>query len=226
MNQTLIKIKNLNFSLDGISILENINFYVEQGDYLAILGPNGSGKTTLMKLITGATELSYEGNIDFFKMDRTQIGYLPQLIVSLEKRFPATVQEIVMTGLLGKERFSIFSNQKCKKKVNEILTELEILHLRDKNITELSGGQRQRVLFARSLVSNPLLLILDEPTSALDPMIRKDFYSLIKKLNEEKGVTILLVSHDIESVLNNCDKILYLDKSILFFDKCEKFGGI
>lgn len=225
MNKLLISVKKLTLDIEKNRILDDVSFDVREGEYIAIVGPNGSGKSTLVKLITGALKQSFGGKIDYLNIEKNDIGYLPQMNSRKERNFPGTVREIVSTGLLSKKHFTMGFRNRQFEEVDEILKTLEIFNLKEKGIRELSGGQEQRVLLARAMASEPKVLFLDEPTSALDPNIRNEFYSLLKKLNREKGITIILVSHDLESVLNNADKILYLDTKVVFFGNRNDYGG-
>ena len=217
----IITVDNLNFKYGRNEVLKNISFEVEEGDYVGIVGPNGSGKTTLIKILLGLIN-SYEGQIHQNIVDRNSIGYVPQKGVTNDRLFPATVKEIVITGLLSKKRGTKFYSKEDYNRVDTILNKLKIEDLKDKKIGNLSGGQQQRVLLARAMVSSPSILILDEPTSALDPEIREEFYKLLKELNKE-NVTIILVSHDILSIEKYISKILYLDKKLVFYGSYEDF---
>ncbi|QQY79373.1 zinc transport system ATP-binding protein [Keratinibaculum paraultunense] len=220
---SIITVKNLNFSFGKTQILKDINFQVEEGDYVAIVGPNGSGKTTLIKILLGLID-SYEGEIKFKQgiVDKNLIGYLPQNIMERDRLFPATVKEIVATGLLSQKGIFKFYSDEDYKKVDNILKKLRIEDLKDRKIGSLSGGQLQRTLLARALVSNPKILFLDEPTSALDPKIREDFYNILNEINRE-GITIIFVSHDIFSIRKYVNKVLYLNREIIFYGSYDEF---
>lgn len=222
----LLEIKNVSVKYGKFEAIKNVSFTVEQGDYIGIAGPNGSGKTTLIKAILGILPVS-EGHIRFLKEKENGnfIGYVPQKNSASETYFPATVKEIVSTGLLSSKRGIKIISKIDYARVDAILDKLHILELRDKNIGSLSGGQYQRVLLARALVNEPGLIILDEPTSALDPLIRDELYSLLGELNSGSGITILLVSHDIGSIGKYTKKMLYLDTSLVFFGNYSDFCG-
>lgn len=218
-----LSVKNLCFAYGRNYVLENINFNLSAGDYLAIIGPNGSGKTTLIKLLLGlldpsAGEIKYQPNL----LNQGALSYIPQRSPNHDQLFPATVQEIVATGLLASKRRFKFYTKKDYQAVDAILRKLRIEDLKLRKISSLSGGQQQRVLLARSMVSEPRLLILDEPTSALDPEIRESFYRILQDLNSE-GVTIILISHDLSSVDKYIDKILFLDRTVIYFGPYANF---
>lgn len=209
----LIESKDVCVSFGKMIALDKVNFSVDSNDYLAIVGPNGSGKTTLMRALLGLIETSNGEFVFSSDFSRNQIGYLPQKGFNHDKHFPASVYEIIMTGL---DRESL-RNKDVNKEIIELSKKLGIETLLKKRIGYLSGGQQQRVLLARALVNKPKLLILDEPTSALDPTIREDFYQLIKKLHQDENVSIILISHDLSSVSLYATHILYLDQKVVFY---------
>ncbi|HLR33957.1 MAG TPA: metal ABC transporter ATP-binding protein [Tissierellales bacterium] len=223
MMNNIITIKDLNFNYGKNKVLKDISFEVEKGDYIGIVGPNGSGKTTLIKILLGLIKHS-KGQIKFNHdiLGKNSIGYVPQKGVMNDRLFPATVKEIVATGLLLEKTGAKFYSKDDYERVDRTLDKLNIEKLKDKKIGNLSGGQQQRVLLARAMVANPSILILDEPTSALDPGIREEFYSILKELNDE-NVTIILVSHDIVSIEKYVNKILYLNNRIIFYGSYNDF---
>lgn len=223
-----LKVKELSFSYDNNLALDRVSFEISQGDFVALAGPNGAGKTTLIKIILGL-ETSSQGEIKILgedlknKIPWSKIGYLPQRINNFNQLFPATVREIISLGLLAEKKYPKKINHNDQKRINEILKLLKISDLENKSINNLSGGQQQRVFLARALVSNPELLIMDEPSNALDPKMRADFFELIKKLNREKGVTIIMITHDTSQAGQYADKLLYLDKKLIFFGEFADF---
>jgi zinc transport system ATP-binding protein len=224
LKSIILTADNITLKYGRHEVLTDASFTVEAGDYIGIVGPNGSGKTSLMKAMLGLItptggKFSYAGEV----RDNRFIGYLPQKVISGDPLFPAKVREVVAMGLLSSKGFPKHLSQEDYKKVDDILSRLKIGNLAEKKIGNLSGGQQQRVLLARALVSSPRLLILDEPTSALDPKVRENFYSILKELNEQDGVTILLVSHDIGSIGQYTKKMLYLDRTVVFFGTYEDF---
>ncbi len=209
-------------------ILQDISFIVEKDDYIALAGPNGAGKTTLVKTILGLLDI-YRGRAEvlgqdikvFDRWDR--IGYLPQRVSAFNPLFPATVKEVVGLGLLSKKRFPKKFTKDDQVKIGQTLELMDLSDLRDKLIGELSGGQQQRAFLARSLVSDPELLILDEPSTALDPPSRQSFFELLKRLNRSRGITIILITHDISQIGEYANKLLYLDKRIVFYGSFADF---
>lgn len=210
---TLIKCENLSLAYDNKLVLNNVNFEITKGDYLCIVGDNGAGKSTLLKALLKLKTLK-SGNI-INNLKTQELGYLAQTTL-IQKDFPASVKEVILSGTLSKQGFSFFYTKAQKKLADENMEKLGILEFKDKSIQELSGGQLQRVLLARALCASETILLLDEPTASLDPLISEEFYQLIKKLNDE-GLTIVMVSHDIDSTLKYANKILHLKNEQLFF---------
>lgn len=223
-----VSIDKLSFKYNSTHILNDISFNIWAGDYIGLVGPNGSGKTTLIKIIAGIATAS-KGSVRLFGKPPTyfkdchKVGYLPQRLKFFNPHFPATVKEVVTSGLLSKKKFPKRIKQTDKSATNKALELMNITNIKDKLIGELSGGQQQRVLVARAIVSEPEILILDEPTVALDPESRENFFQLLKFLNKNNNVTIILVTHDIGSIGKYASKLLYLDKNIIFYGSFEDF---
>ncbi len=211
---TAVEVKNLYFKYDKEWVLEDINFSLEDKEFMAIIGPNGGGKTTLLKLLLGFLnpvkgEIKIYGKIP--KENREIIGYVPQH-TNFSLDLPITVFDIVLQGRLKKGKF--FYDNLDKEKAKEILQTLNIYELKNKKIKDLSGGQRQKVLIARALVSEPKILIMDEPTSAIDPTGQKEILDLIESFE----VTRIVVSHDIKILLRDVDKIAYIHKKAVIHE--------
>ena len=197
----------------------NINFEINEGDYLYILGENGSGKSTLMKCILGLEKV-VGGSITYGdNLKQKEIGYLPQQTL-IQRDFPATVQEIVMSGCLNRVGWHPFFGRKEKELAMEAMQKLEITDLAKRSYPELSGGQQQRVLLARALCATRKALLLDEPVTGLDPFAQEQLYALIYKINKEEKTTIIMVSHDIEAAKKYATHILHIGKEKCVF--CTK----
>ena len=226
----ILSVKDLCFNYGLIEVLCGITFAVEPGDYLALAGPNGAGKTTLVKTILGLTE-RYRGTVELFGRrpeqlrDTWRVGYLPQRVTAFNPLFPATVREVVGLGLMSRKSFPRRLNRHDAARVRLALELMTITDLKDRLVGNLSGGQQQRVFLARALVSDPELLILDEPSTALDAQSREDFFELLLRLNRERKMAIILISHDISTVGHYASRLLYLDKHVVydgrFADFCE-----
>lgn len=211
-----LKCTNLTLGYNSKVILENLNFEVEKGDYLCILGENGSGKTTLMKTLLHLLK-PISGTIQTGDgLLKDEIGYLPQQ-TDVQKDFPASVKEIVLSGCQSRCGKRFWYNKEEKKLASDVMEKLEISNLSKKCYRELSGGQQQRVLLARALCATQKMLLLDEPITGLDPQATEEMYSLIKKLNEN-GITIIMISHDVEAALKYAKHVLHIGKTVFFGD--------
>ena len=224
----IIKIKNVSIRYGQTEAIQNVSLVIESGDFIGLAGPNGAGKTTLVRAILGLAPI-FQGHIELFgKMsdrfsDWKKIGYLPQKSAAINILFPATVNEVVMLGLLAQKKWpkKIFKNDQLR--INETLLELGISNLKKRMFSELSGGQQQKVLLARALVAKPEVLIFDEPSTALDPESRDSFFQLLQKLNKENGIAIVLITHDTGYIGRYANKLLYIDKHLIYFGKFSEF---
>ena len=218
----IIEAERLTYTIAGAEAVSHLTFSVNAGDYVGIVGPNGSGKTTLMKLLLGLIKPG-SGNVSIFGTDPLvfkewrKIGYIPQKLISGTAGFPATVKEIVEMGLLAGKKTPKRITVDDGKKVQEVLQTLNIFDLRKKLIGNLSGGQQQRVFLARALVNAPELIILDEPTAAVDASTSEKFMLLVSELCREKHVTVMHVTHDIANIGKYANKLLYIDKKLVFY---------
>ena len=218
---SLISCKNICLSYENNKVITDLSFTVEAGDYLCIVGENGSGKSTLVKAMLGLKETS-SGHLHFGEgLKKGEIGYLPQQTTA-QKDFPASVFEVVISGCAADKR-SIFYTRKHKELAYENMKKLDILSLEKKCFRELSGGQQQRVLLARALCATKKLLLLDEPVTGLDPVVTGELYSLIRSINKDYGITVIMVSHDLHSALKNASHILHLSKNKEFFGTTEDY---
>ena len=214
-----LSVRDLSLGYDAHSIVEGLNFTVNAGDYLCIVGENGSGKSTLMKtLLRLQAPLSGEILIGD-GLQNNEIGYLPQQTV-VQKDFPASVREIVLSGCQGRCGLRPFYNKEEKKLAEENMDRMGIKDLANRCYRELSGGQQQRVLLARALCATRKILLLDEPVSGLDPKVTAEMYELIAELNKE-GITIIMISHDIEAAVRYASHILHIGKKLFFGTRDE-----
>ena len=218
----LIECKNLTAGYEGMPVVKNLSFNVSAGDYLCIVGENGSGKSTLMKTLLGLRS-PLCGEIIFGDgLKQTEIGYLPQQTAA-QKDFPATVREVVLSGCLGRKGLSPFYSKADKKQCDDNIELLGITHIAHRSYRNLSGGQQQRVLLARALCATKKLLLLDEPVSGLDPIVTAEMYEIISKLNREQGVTIIMISHDLQGALKYGTKILHMESGAYFFGSTAEY---
>ena len=212
--------QNLTVGYDGRTVLQGLNFEVNPGDYICIVGENGSGKSTLMKTILGlqapigGTILTGDG------LRKNEIGYLPQQ-TQAQKDFPASVREIVLSGCQGRCGSRPFYSKEEKRLAEENIGKMGIGSLTKRCYRELSGGQQQRVLLARALCATRKMLLLDEPVSGLDPKVMAEMYERIEKLNREEGITVMMISHDISAALRYASHILHIGDSVFFGTKAD-----
>jgi len=218
--KNIIEVKNVSFSYNGKEdVLENITLAIHQGDYIGFVGPNGSGKTTLFKIMLNLLVPS-SGSIKLFGQDiRTfkdwqKIGYVPQKIANFDANFPATVYEVVLMGRYSNKKLFQQTAKEDGKAVKEALLKVDMREYKDRLIGDLSGGQQQRVFIARALVNSPEVIFLDEPTAGIDRKNQDDFYALLQKLNKELGITLALVSHDIERLTREVMHIACIDRTL------------
>ena len=245
----LINCQNLSLGYEGRAVVQGVSFAVQSGDYLWVVGENGSGKTTLIKGILRLLA-PLAGSIVFGSgLARGRIGYLSQQSVS-NKDFPAGVREIVLSGNLGGMGLRPFYSREEKHFAEAAMEQLGIKNLAKKCFGELSGGQQRRVLLARALVSaradkpdgneqttenqSSRLLVLDEPAAGLDPLVTVEVYDLLKTLNEQTGITMIMVSHDTRAAAQYANRILHIEGGTGFFcetseylesDRGKKFFG-
>ena len=212
----LLKCEKLCLGYEGSVVAENLNFTVSSGDYLYILGENGSGKSTLIKALLGLKpQLSGEINL-CGDVGRNEIGYLPQQTI-VQRDFPASVREIVQSGCINRCGLRPFYNKAEKKLAADMMKKLEISDLANRCYRELSGGQQQRVLLARALCAAKKMILLDEPVTGLDPKASAEMYELIESLNKKDGMTVIMVSHDMNAAVKYASHILHLGGKQLFF---------
>ena len=200
---------------DGKEILENISFSVNSGDYLCIVGENGSGKSTLMKTLLGLQAPIRGQVLTGYGLKQNEIGYLPQQ-TEVQKDFPASVREIVLSGCQGRCGLRPFYNRTEKQLAEEAMAKLGISELKTRCYRELSGGQQQRVLLSRALCATRKMLLLDEPVSGLDPKVSAELYHIIEDLNSRDGITVIMISHDIETAIQYASHILHIGKKLFW----------
>lgn len=218
----LIECKELTAGYEGTPVVKDLSFTVSAGDYLCIVGENGSGKSTLMKTLLGLRS-ALSGEIIFADgLKQKEIGYLPQQTAA-QKDFPATVREVVLSGCLGRKGLSPFYSKADKKLCDDNIELLGISGIARRSYRNLSGGQQQRVLLARALCATKKLLLLDEPVSGLDPMVTAEMYEIISRLNRENGVTIIMISHDLQGALRYGTKILHMESGAYFFGTTTEY---
>lgn len=219
----IFECKDVTLGYENKVVAKNLNFKIDQGDYLCVVGENGTGKSTLIKTLLGLIKpLNGEVIANVQGKNHKGVGYLPQQ-TQAQKDFPASVWEVVLSGVLNNDHRCPFYNKKDKAEAEKNMERLNILDLKKRCYRELSGGQQQRVLLARALCATDSVLILDEPVTGLDPAASMEFYETIKDLNKKENVTIIMVSHDIKNALNYATHILHLEQENDFFGTVEEY---
>ena len=222
MKKAVITCQNISLGYENMTVLEKVSFELNEGDYLCVVGENGAGKSTLIKCLAGLKKPT-EGEIVFSSgISRSDVGYLPQQ-TAIQRDFPASVREVVMSGCLNHSRLIPFYTKADRERAARHMEELGITELADRSYRELSGGQQQRVLLARALCASEKLLILDEPVTGLDPIVTAEIYAIIKEVNQKYHMTIIMVSHDVKTAVRNANKILHLKHTALFFGSTEEY---
>ncbi len=214
--------KDVVLGYEGNVVVRHLNFEVNRGDYLCIVGENGSGKSTLIKALLHL-KAPMSGTICMGDgLEADGIGYLPQQTV-VQKDFPASVQEIVRSGCIGRYGWKPFYGKKEKELAAAHMERLGITHLSQRCYRELSGGQQQRVLLARALCATRYMLLLDEPVSGLDPAAVQEMYGLLAELNQKENITIIMVSHDVQAAVTYASHILHVSEEPRFFGTKEAY---
>jgi len=218
----LITCRRAVFAYEGNTVVDGLDFEVNERDYLCIVGENGSGKTTLMKGLLGLMRPK-SGKIEMGDgLKPTEIGYLPQQL-SAQKNFPASAFEVVLSGRLGSRGMCPFYSKNDRQTALDNMERLGVLNLRKKSFRELSGGQQQRVLLSRALCATQKLILLDEPVSGLDPLVTLELYRAIQSLGRDIGITIIMISHDVHAAVQYASHILHLQNKQIFFGPTNEY---
>ncbi|MFS1517897.1 metal ABC transporter ATP-binding protein [Bacillus sp. SM2101] len=230
-NVPILEIGDLTFGYEQENVLEDINLVMPQGAFLGLVGPNGSGKSTLLKCILGLIKPQF-GSIRLFGTEIHKfknwhkIGFVSQKANSFNSGFPATVLEVVLSGLTSKVGLLRFFSKEHKLAAAKAIASVGMSQYTNRNIGELSGGQQQRVFIARAIVSDPSLLILDEPTVGVDATNVQSFYNMLEDLNQNLGISLLLVTHDIGTITDKVSHVACLNKTLHFHGKTEQFESL
>ena len=218
----LITLRDVTIAFEGVPAVEHVSYQVNRGDYMVIIGENGSGKSTLMRAMLGLVH-PCAGTVRYGDgLKRNQIGYLPQQ-TAVQRDFPASVEEVVLSGCINQLGSRFFYGKNLQRKAHEKMALLDIENLSEKPYRTLSGGQQQRVLLARALCATDALLLLDEPVTGLDPGSTQELYGLIRRLNREHGVSVVMVSHDLHGSMADANKVLVVDRGVSFCGSIEEY---
>lgn len=226
--KNVLELNNVSFRYGDNEVLKDISFVVPEGDYLGVIGPNGAGKTTLLKIILGLLQPA-TGSAKLFGKDVrkfkewSRIGYVPQKATNFDAGFPATVEEVVLMGRYAGKGLLKAVNQIDRDFVREALELVDMWNYRNRIIGDLSGGQQQRVFIARALAAKPEVIFLDEPTTGIDEVASESFYALLKKLNQELKMTVILISHDVDMVVKEAKHVACVDRVLVCHDQASEF---
>ena len=218
----LITLKDVTIAFEGIVAVENVRVSIDKGDYLVIVGENGSGKSTLIRAILGLVRPQKGRVIYGGGLTKNQIGYLPQQTVA-QRDFPASVGEVVLSGCINRMGRRLFFASQQKQLAEEKMRLLDIEKLRKQSYRTLSGGQQQRVLLARALCATDSILLLDEPVTGLDPDATEELYGIIRRLNREHGVAIVMVSHDLHGSMRDAKNVLVMNHGVDFLGSVQDY---
>ncbi|MCQ2381165.1 MAG: metal ABC transporter ATP-binding protein [Acidaminococcaceae bacterium] len=222
----IISLKNLSFDYGDGWVFHKLNIDIEEGDFVAVIGANGAGKSTLLKMLAHLVKPT-EGTIEYYGTDITQfkdwgkIGYVPQGFGKSMQDFPISVEEVIATGLLKPQKTFQRHNEEDRKEIEKVV---KFFHLQDfgkRRMGELSGGQQQKVFLARAMVKQPRILLLDEPATAIDTHAKEELYAYLQQINQEAGVTIVMVSHDLELAAASAKSALCLDHGVCFWGEVQ-----
>ncbi len=225
-----VEIKNLWFSYGCHPVLKGVSLTVTAGEAVGITGPNGSGKTTLVRLMVGqlqplAGDISILGHGVSGAGWRRRVSYVPQKAVHFNRGFPATVMEVVLSGRTGRRGLFRGFDASDRGAAEEALRALDIYSLKEHPLFSLSGGQQQRVFIARALAADPELLIMDEPTAGLDPSASRKLCRMLKKVNRERNLTLIIITHDLECAAGLISRRICLEPAPCGRDSCEMISA-
>ncbi len=226
--KNIIEVRDVSFTYGDADVLKHVTLNIHEGDYLGMIGPNGSGKTTLLKVMLGLVQpsagevLLFGKNLRDFRQWST-IGYVPQKATHIDALFPATVREVVAMGRYGVKGLFRRLDANDHELVNEALTQVAMDDMSNRRIGDLSLGQQQRVFIARALAAKPKVIILDEPTVGIDSIAQEQFYTLMETLNHDLGLTLILVSHDIDVVAHEVTELACINQTLVYHGAPKDF---
>ena len=215
----ILEVSNLHVNRSNSVVIEDANFTIHKGDYIGMVGPNGGGKTSLILALLNILPRT-EGTIRLFGQDISsfsnweKVAYVPQHAINFDPQFPLSVRELVALGRVNRNNIGRTLKQEDWEAVDDVLEFMGISDVAAKRIGQLSGGQKQRVFVAKSLVRKPEIILLDEPIVGVDAQTQEKFYKKLSDLNVEKGITILLVTHDLAAVFCRMSKVMCINRLV------------
>ncbi len=227
-DKNILEVTDVSFGYTDELILKDINLAIHEGDYVGVIGPNGGGKTTLLKIMLGLLH-PRAGTIKLFGQDIrrfrewSKVGYVPQKAINFDVKFPATVEEVVAMGRYGKRGLLRWLTKTDWLKISQTLEQVGMAGFRKRLIGDLSSGQQQRVFIARALAGEPSIIFLDEPTVGVDVASQEQFYVLLQKLNQQLGITLVLVSHDIDVVAHEATELACINQTLVYHGSPKEF---
>jgi iron complex transport system ATP-binding protein len=217
----MIEVDSISFRYHEDWVLQDVSFRLEKGEFVGVIGPNGSGKTTLLRILYGF--LAPEKGEIFFELtpmkNMSRMNIAKKIAVVAQEThllFPFTVLETVLMGRSPYLGNLIFESQKDLEIAKKAMEWTNILPFSGRPMDELSGGERKRVFIARALAQEPEVILLDEPTANLDIHHQIDFLNLILTLNRERGLTIVMASHDMNMASEFCDRLILLQRGMIY----------
>lgn len=218
--KNIVEIKNVSYSYTlGAPVLKDITLNIHQGDYLGIIGPNGGGKSTLIKLILKLIK-PQAGTISLMCK---YIAYVGQKATDFDQKFPATVWDVVSMGRYSSRGLFRGLGKEDKKMVNDAIEQVGMSDFKNRLIGDLSGGQQQKTFIARALAQQPEIIFLDEPTSGVDQVSQEQFYKILKKLNQDLGITLVLISHDVDVITKEVTEIAAINRDLIYYGPANEF---
>jgi zinc transport system ATP-binding protein len=226
-DKIILELKNISFSYGDEKVLNDLTIDIHRGDYLGIIGPNGGGKSTLIKIMLGLLKPNgqvklFDKDIADFK-DWSKIGYVSQQVTHIDSSFPMSVEGVVSMGRYGKKGLFHFLDANDRAIVTRALKQVEMEEYADRLIGDLSGGQQQRVFIARALAGEPEMIILDEPTTGVDAKTQEQLYAFLRKLNHEMHLTLVLASHDLETIEREASELICINRSLVYCGMAKEF---
>jgi zinc transport system ATP-binding protein len=224
----VVEVKDVSFAYGATEVFRDVNLQIHRGDYLGLAGPNGSGKTTLLRIVLGLLPPT-SGSVRLFGAalcdftDWSRVGYVPQKATHFDENFPATAEEVVLMGRFGRRGLFRRMQPMDRAKAREALEHVNLSNLSRRLIGDLSGGQQQRVFIARALASEPDILLLDEPTVGVDAQTKEEFYALLRTLNRDLHLTVVLITHDLESLAQEAMHVACLDRTLFYHESAHAF---
>lgn len=224
MSDIILTVDKFGLNIKNRTVLQNISFNVERGDYLAIGGVPGSGKSSLIKSMLGLITTGIEGEIAYHNIGKDEVSYIPQNIMQTKEEFPGTAREIVAIGMISRNRGKIMGESDWEK-VDDLLRDMGLFEVRDKKINKLNTLQQLKVNMAKHMITNPKLIYIDNPSSTLDVKSKVNFYEMVKKFCDEKQLTVIFITHNIKEISNFANKLLFLRKreKDFYFGDCASF---